>query len=78
MFYQSEDQKAAYPREYAFYVKLRKYAPLIFTSYTKDEKNHPILLGEKVGDRVSPVEIYDLTGMAGGKVPDQEQHPPAD
>jgi len=78
MFYQSEDQKAAYPREYAFYVKLRKYAPLIFSTYTKDEKNHPILLGQKVGDRVSPIEIYDLTGMAEGKVPDKEQHPPED
>lgn len=56
-FYRDEKSAVNYPREYAFYNDLYKNVPLLIDTQTK---NNPVILGEEVGFRVSPVELYDL------------------
>ncbi len=56
-YYRSEKSAKNYPREYAFYNDLYKNVPMLIDTQTS---NNPVILGEQVGFRVSPVVLYDL------------------
>lgn len=56
-YYRSEANAKAYPREHAFFKNLYEKVPMLIDTQTD---HNPVILGEEVGFRVSPVELYDL------------------
>jgi hypothetical protein len=64
-YYQWDESEKKYPREHAFYKRLREDAPLVLNTF---DENRPWILGHILPYRVSPIEIYDLRPLARKKL----------